>query len=442
MKRVAIVGAGFAGLHAAFGLDRFFRDSPDFEIVLIGEHNYFMFTPLLPQVASSYINPRHIVQPVRDIRGRRQFRFLRDTVRTVDVGSRTLHLHGGPLAYDYLILAPGSRTDYFGVPGAPEHTFDYKSLEDAVTLRERILDLCEHADHSQDSAERSRLLTFVVVGGGYTGVELMAEVRDFFYQYVLPRYRGIARSDVRLVLIEAAPEILRGVHPSLARHAEARLRAKGVEIRVAAPVTRCLPDGVEVAGKDFIPASTVVWTAGVRAHSMVEALPGPHDRIGRALVNEHLQVEGHPEVFVAGDSAAAASATDAPRIAPVAIDQGDLAARNVRRLERGEALESYTFVSQGTLIALGMNHAVVNVFGIRFRGYLAWLVWNAIHLIKLVGFKKQVQVAFDWALGTVFPRDASSVRRPRSCPLCEAGRTAGGPDVAAAAARGSSADVG
>ena len=432
MKRIAIVGAGFAGLQAAFGLERAFRGNGEYDVVLIGDVNYFMFTPLLPQVASSYINPRHIVQPVRDIRGRRKFRFLRDTVEGVDLAARRLLLTGGTLDYDYLVLAPGSRTDYFGIPGARENTRDYKTLEDGVTLRERILDLCEHADHAPDAAansaidgaERARLLTIVVVGGGYTGVELIAELRDFFYKYVLRRFRGIQRSDVRLVLLEAGPEILRSVHPSLARHAVRRLQAGGVEIRTGAKVTRCLPDGIEIGGDEFIPAWTVIWAAGVRAHPLVEALPGPHDRIGRAVVNEHLQMDGHPEVFVAGDSAAPANAPESPRIAPVAIRQGDLAARNIRHLERSESLESYVFVDQGSLVELGMNDAVVNVFGIRFRGYFAWLFWNAIHLLKLVGFKKQVQVAFDWVLATVFPRDAASVRRPRECPLCHAGQKA------------------
>ena len=420
MKRIAIVGAGFAGLQAAFGLERLLRGTDEYEVTLIGEVNYFMFTPLLPQVASSYINPRHIVQPVRDIRGGRRFRFLRETVESVDLDARRLQLAGGTFDYDYLILAPGSRTDFFGIPGAREYTLDYKTLEDGVTLRERILDLCEHADHATDPAERARILTFVVVGGGYTGVELMAEVRDFFYKYVLRRFRGIARSDVRLVLLEAGPAILRSVHPSLARHAVERLEREGVEIRTGAKVARCLPDGIELAGGEFIPAYTVVWAAGVRAHSLAEALPGPHDRIGRASVNEHLQLAAHPEVFVIGDSASPASVPDAPRIAPVAIAQGDLAARNIRQLEHGEALEPYAFADIGSLVALGMNYAVVNVFGIRLRGYFAWLLWNAIHLLKLVGFKKQVQVAVDWALATVFPRDAASVRRPRACPLCEA----------------------
>ena len=420
MKRIAVVGAGFAGLQAAFGLERLFHGRGDYEVTLIGEVNYFLFTPLLPEVASSYINPRHIVQPVRDIRGRRRFRFLRDTVNSIDLEARRLELSSGPFEYDYLVLAPGSRTDYFGIPGARENTLDYKTLEDGVTLRERILDLCEHADHSTDPAERAKLLTFVVVGGGYTGVELMAEVRDFFYKYVLRRFRGIGRGDVRLVVLEAGPAILRSVHPSLARHAVGRLEREGVEIRTGAAVTRCLPEGIEIAGGEFIPAYTVVWAAGVRAHPLVEALPGPHDRIGRASVNESLQLAGHPEVFVAGDSASPSNLPEAPRIAPVAIAQGGLAARNIWHLERREKLERFEFADMGSLVALGMNYAVVNVFGIRLRGYFAWLVWNAIHLLKLVGFKKQVQVAVDWALATVFPRDAASVRRPRACPLCEA----------------------
>ena len=423
MRRIAIVGTGFAGLHAAFPLEKYLRNSNKHEVVLIGDVNYFMFTPLLPQVASSYINPRHIIQPVRDVRGRRKFRFLRDTVESVDLDAKRLRLAGGMLDYDYLVLAPGSRTDYFGIPGARENSLDYKTLEDGVALRERILDLCEHADHATDPAERKHLLTIVVVGGGYTGVELIAEVGDFFRQYVAARFRGIQRSEVHLVLLEAGAEILRSVHPSLAAHAARRLQSGGVEIRTGAKVSRCLPDGIEIGGNEFIPAATVVWAAGVRAHPLVEALPGPHDRIGRALVNQHLQLEAHPEVLVAGDSASPSNAPDTPRIAPVAIREGELAARNIQHMEQGEALESFVYKDQGSLVALGMNDAVVNVFGIRFRGYFAWLLWNAIHLLKLVGFKKQVQVAVDWALGAFFPRDAASVRRPQSCPLCQpAGR--------------------
>lgn len=426
MKRILILGAGFAGLQTAIELDRALPSDSAYEILLVNDQNYFLFTPLMPQVVSSYINPRHFIQPIRDIRGRRRFRFRRDTVRSIDVAARRVLCAEGSLDYDYLVLALGSRTDYFGVPGAREHTWDFKSLEDAVVLRERLLDLCEHADHTADAAMRRRLLTFVVVGGGYTGVELITETQDFLFHYVVPRYRGIAPGDVRLVVLEATNEVLRGVHPDLARYSRRRLDAQGIEVRTSSSAVRCFPGGVEITGDTQILAETVIWAAGVRAHPLVESLPGPHDRRGRANVNEHLQLDGHPEIFVVGDSAAALHAEQAPQVAPVAIDHGSLAAHNIAHLERGAPLESFRYASKGMLVSLGMNYAVVNIGRIRFSGYFAWLFWNAVHLFKLVGFKKQLQVALDWVLGSIFPRDASILRRPVRCPICsgEASRSA------------------
>ncbi len=418
MQRIVILGAGFGGLQAAIELERELGGDPDVEILLVNEHNYFLFTPLLPQIASSYINPRHIVQPVRDIRGGRRFHFRRDSLQAIDIAARRVHLSGGALDYDTLVVAIGSQTAYFDIPGAREHTMDFKSLEDAVVLREHVIDLCEHADHTADTAERSGLLTFVVVGGGYTGVELITELQDFLFHYVAPRYRGIPRTEIQLVLLEAAPEILRGIDAGLAAHAYKRLRVEGIQVRTKARVTRCMEGGVEINASEVIRAGTVVWASGVRAHPLVESLPGPHDRIGRAVVNEHLQLEGHPEVFIAGDSAAAVTAANAPLVAPVALNHGRIAAQNIVRHARGEPLESYRYVPQGTLISLGMNYAVVSVGGLRFSGYFAWLFWNAVHLYKLVGLKKQVQVALDWFLAAIFPRDAAIVRRPRQCKLC------------------------
>lgn len=418
MKRIVVLGGGFGGLQAVLELEKLFRRRPDVEVVLVNEHNFFLFTPLLPQIASSYINPRHIVQALRDIRGRRRFRIWRDAARRIDLEARRIELNSGSLDYDALVIALGSCTDYFGVPGAAENTWDFKSLENAVVFREHVLDVLEHADHTEDAELRRKLLTFVVVGGGYTGVELISELHDFMHRYVAGRYRGISPSEIRLILLEGSPEILRGVHAKLARHSEKRLRKQGVEIRCSSHATRCFPDGVEIGGKEILPSLTVAWTAGVRAVELVEQLPGPHDRIGRAMVNEHLQLEGHPEVFVIGDSCAALTAKEAPRVAPVAIAQGRIAARNVLHRERNEPLESFHYVSQGVLVSLGMNHAVVSIGGIQFSGYFAWLFWNAVHLYKLVGFKKQIQVALDWMLGEIFPRDSTIVRRPVGCKLC------------------------
>jgi NADH dehydrogenase len=425
-KRIVILGAGFAGIQAAVELDRAVGKSGDVEILLISDQNYFLFTPLLPQIASSNIDPRHIAQAIRDLRGARRFRFLRATVRSVDLGRREVNidpgpskqLDGGSISYDYLIVATGSRTDYFGVPGARENTFDFKSLEDAIVLRERVLDICEHSDHTQDEELRRRLLTFVVVGGGYTGIELVTELHDLLFGYVAKRYRGIRAHEIRLIVVEAGADILRGVHPSLAEHSRKRLARKGIEVRTNSAAAHCMPGGIEIKGGQSISAEIVVWTAGVRAHPLVESLPGPHDRIGRTVVNDNLQLEAHPEVFIAGDSAAATSAMDAPRVGPVAIEHGRIAALNIVHQLRDEPLESYRFASKGMLVSLGMNYAVVSVGGIRFSGYFAWLFWNVVHLYKLVGFKKQVQVAVDWLLGAIFTRDAAIVRRPRNCPYC------------------------
>ncbi len=419
-QRTVILGAGFAGIQTALELEPVLGGNPQHEIVLVNDTNFFLFTPLLPEIASSYINPRHIVQPIRDIRGRRNFEFRRDDVRSIDVAARRVMLAGGPLEYTALVVALGSEAEYFGVPGAREFTFDYKTLEQAVVLRDHVIDCCEHAEHVADAATRARLVTFVVVGGGYTGVEIASELQDFLFGYVVSRYRRLPRSEIRLVVLEAAPEILRGVHPSLAGHAAKYMRKEGIELRTGARVTRCLAAGVEINGAETIHSETVIWASGVRAHRLVASLPGPHDRIGRCVVNEFLQLEGHPEVFIAGDSSAATTALDAPRVAPVAIQHGKIAAKNIAAIAAGGgAAASYKYEPMGMLVSLGMNYAVVDLGGLKFSGYFAWLFWNAVHLFKLVGFKKQIQVALDWMLASVFPRDASIVRRPRNCKFCD-----------------------
>ena len=430
MKRLVVLGSGFAGMQAVVELNRLFRHAADYEILLISDQNFVLFTPLLPQIASSQIDPRHIAQAIRDVRGRRRFRFLRSTVRSVDLPSRRIDTVAGPITYDSLVIALGSRTNFFNTPGAREHTYDFKTLEDSVVVREHILDLCEHADHVAELAERRRLLTIAVVGGGYTGVELLTDLQDFLFNYAARFYRGLSRDSFRLILIEATGYILAGIHPTLRDHAMRRLSREGIEILYDSRVTRCFEDGVEINAAEKIPAATVVWTAGVRAHELVESLPGPHDRAGRACVNEYLQLENFPEVFVAGDSAVASSEPGAPQVAPVAIVHGRVAGRNVAHRERNERLESYRYISRGMLVTLGTRDAVVSIAGFQVHGYFAWLFWNAVHFYKLVSLKKQFQVALDWSLATIFPRDAAIIRRPRACKLCES--SAAGPTSTAA----------
>src|SRR5258708_12032352 len=244
-------------------------------------------------------------------------------------------------------------------------------------------------------------------------------MRDFLFRYAAKKYRGINASEIHLIVLEALPDLLRGIGPKLAAHARKRLDGSGIEVRTSTRVTRVNECSVEINGNETLQADTIIWTAVVRGIELIESLPGPHDRIGRAIVNPQLQLNDHPEVFVIGDSAAATNAQEAPRVAPVAIEQGRVAALNVAHLWKSETLETYEYASKGMLVSLCMNYAVVNVAGIQVTGYFAWLFWNAVHLYKLVGLKKQLQVAGDWILGLIFPRDAAIVREPQGCDICD-----------------------
>jgi NADH dehydrogenase len=228
VTRIVVLGGGFGGMEVIRGLERRLGGRPDVELLLISDQNYLLFTPLLPQVASSLVEPRHIIQPIRDIRGHRRFRFRRDRVERIDLAARRVHLSEGSVEYDRLVIAIGGTTPTFGIPGVETYALNYKSLQDALLLRDHIIDLAEHADHEPDPEVRRRMLTVCVVGGGYTGVELIAELQDFFESYIVPRYRGIEPGDYRLLLLEAGQDILRGVHPTLAEKARQSLWREGI----------------------------------------------------------------------------------------------------------------------------------------------------------------------------------------------------------------------
>jgi NADH dehydrogenase len=416
MTRIVALGGGFGGVEAMRVLERRLGGRSDVELLLISDQNYLLFTPLLPQVASSAVEPRHIIQPIRDIRGSRHFRFRRDRVEAIDLAARRVQLAEGAIEYDRLVIALGASTPSFGVPGVEANAVSYKSLEDAVSLRDHVIDLAEHADHEPDPAIRRRMLTICVVGGGYTGVELIAELQDFFDSYLVPRYRGIDPGDYRLLLVEASPEILRGVHPDLAKRARQSLWREGIEIRTGTRVTRVLPGAVEVEGGETIAVGITVWAAGVAGQPVLAGLPVERDRLGRVVVDATLRLPGHPEVYGVGDAVAVRARPDASiPIIPAALAHGRLAGENIVADLEGREAATIEFAPRGMLVSLGERHAVVEVMGLRFYGYPAWLFWNAVHLYKLVGLRKQLQVALDWWLTRFFPRDSAIIRRPQRC---------------------------
>jgi NADH dehydrogenase len=417
--RIVVLGGGFAGMEAIRVLERLLEQRADVDILVISDRNYLLFTPLLPQVASSMVEPRHIVQPIRDIRGSRRFRFRRDTVTNIDFAGRRVLMAEGSECYDRLVIAMGSVVPSFGVPGVEEHALGYKWLEDGIVLRDHIVDAAEHADHEADPAERRRMLTVCVVGGGYTGVELIAELQDFFHSYIVPRYRGIAADDYRLLLVEAGQEILRGVHPTLAERARRKLRREGIEIRTGTRVTRVLPGAIEIAGGEQVPVGMTVWAAGVTGHPALAHVAAERDRLGRLVTQPTMQLKHYPDVYGAGDAVTIEDNAGASiPIIPAALAQARLAAENIVAELEGRPLATIQFAPQGMLVSLGERDAVVEVLGLRFSGYFAWLFWNALHLYKLVGFRKQLQVALDWGMAQFFPRDSTIMRRVARCPVC------------------------
>jgi NADH dehydrogenase len=419
VTRIVVLGGGFAGIETVRCLERALGSREGVEVLLVSEQNYLLFTPLLPQVASSLVEPRHIIQPIRDIRGRRPFRFRRDRVLAIDLAARRVTCAEGDLPYDRLVIALGGVTPTFGVPGVAEHALNYKTLPDALVVRDHLIDLAEHADHEPDPAVRRRLLTVCVVGGGYTGVELIAELEDFFASYLVPRYRGIDPGDYRLMILEAGDEILRGVHPTLAARARRKLWREGIEVRTGTRVTRVRDGAVDTADGASIPVGLTIWAAGVKGHPVLAPVPVTKDRLGRVVVDRFLQVPGYPGVYGAGDAITIDGLPSASiPIIPAALAHARLVAENLVADLDGRARRPIEFAPRGMLVSLGERDAVVEVMGFRFSGYLAWLFWNAIHLFKLVGLRKQIQVTVDWSLARIFPRDSAIMRPPTRCPVC------------------------
>lgn len=390
--RVVIVGAGFGGLWAAKALRRAAVD-----VELIDRHNYHTFFPLLYQVAAAELAPGDITHPVRKIiRKQDNVRFTMARVTGLDPDERKLATTAGVKDFDYLILAVGSTTSYFGVEGAAEHSFGLRTLEDAVSLRDHILQRFERAEQLP-AAERDAETTFVIVGGGPTGVEFAGALQELING---PLDRDHPRLDLRrakVMLIEATDRLLRVYPDRLSAYAMKRLEKMGVDVRLETAVERVSPHGVTLAGGGRIPAETTVWTAGVGGPDYLREWGFETSKSGRVEVRPDLTVSSAPHIFVVGDSSDPPSA-EAPMVAQNATQQGTLAAKNVIRSIAGEPLEDYTYRDLGNMAVIGRNAAVVDLFGrIAFKGYFAWLLWLALHLAKLIGFRNRVAALLSWS---------------------------------------------
>jgi NADH dehydrogenase FAD-containing subunit len=391
--RVVIIGAGFGGLSAAMGLAHVAAD-----VTVIDRRNHHLFQPLLYQVATAALSPADIAAPIRGILARQANTHVTlDTVTGIDTAGRTVLIGERRIAYDQLIIATGARESYFGHDDWVAVTSGLKSIEDATTMRRRILVAFERAEDCDAEPERRRLLTFVIIGGGPTGVELAGALAELARAALTRDFRHIDPSTARIVLIEGGPRLLPSFPPKLSETAARALARLGVEVRLDAMVTSCDRNGV-VAGNERIDGRTLIWAAGVAASPAALWLGIEPRRDGRVPVGADLTLPGHPEIFVIGDTAqVAGSGGPLPGVAPVAKQQGAYVARVIAaRLAGKPPPRPFRYRDFGNLATIGRHQAVVDFGWLRLPGRLAWLAWGMAHIYFLIGFRNRVAVAIDW----------------------------------------------
>ena len=403
---MVIVGAGFGGLEAAFGLA-----GVPVQITLVDRRNHHLFQPLLYQVATASLATSEIAWPIRYLlRDRPEVTTLFANANGIDAnGRRVLLDDGGAIPYDTLILATGARHAYFGHDEWEPFAPGLKTLEDATTLRRRILVAFERAERETDPARRAALLTFVIIGAGPTGVEMAGTIADLARDTLPSDFRNIDTSNARVVLIEAGPRVLAGFPDDLSAYAQRSLEDIGVEVMLDQPVTECTADGVVYGGK-ALQARTIIWAAGVRASRAAEWLGAPADRAYRVQVEPDLTVPGHPEIFAIGDTVTVAGpdGKPVPGIAPAAKQQGRYVAALIKARLEGRTLPPFRYKHAGSLAQIGKKKAVIDFGWIKLRGTLAWWIWGIAHIYFLIGLRNRLSVALSWLW--VHARDQRAAR--------------------------------
>jgi len=396
VPHIIIIGGGFAGLDAARALAR-----APVRVTLVDRQNHHVFQPLLYQVATAGLSPGDIASPIRWIlRKQANLRVLLATVERVDPAARRLHLDGGDtLDYHALIVATGVTHSYFGHDDWPAHAPGLKTLDDALEIRRRVLLAFERAEREPDRARQRALLTFAIVGGGPTGVELAGALAEIARQALRSEFDAVDPATARILLIEAGPSILPTFPESLRASARRSLARLGVQVMEGRPVTAIGNEGVRV-GEERIEAGTVLWAAGVQASPLGRCFGTEVDRAGRVAVNPDLSAPGHPEVFVAGDLALFTHQTGKPLpgVAQAAKQLGRHAARNAARRLRGEPTRPFRYLDPGNLATIGRNSAIADFGFLRLSGYLGWLFWLFLHIFFLIGFRNRLSVMLQWAV--------------------------------------------
>jgi NADH dehydrogenase len=408
-RRILILGGGFAGLYAAMQLEKTLARDPDVEVTLVNRENFFLFTPMLHEVAASDLDLTTIVNPVRKMLKR--VNFFAGEVESIDLSRKQVVVshgfdhHHHSLEYDHLVVGLGSITNFYNLPGLEQRALTMKSLGDAMTLRNHLIAHLEEAD-SECCAVKHPLLTFVVAGGGFAGVETVAGLNDFVRES-LASYPHLTERMLRVVLVHPGAVILPELGEKLGAYAQKKLGERGVEVRVNTSVKGVTELGVELSDGTMIETNTLVWTAGTSPNPLLQGLECKKER-GRLVVNEYMEVTDWPGVWALGDCAAVPDRTTGktcPPTAQHALRQGKVLARNITAAVRGGQKKPFVFSTLGQLASIGKRTGVANILGVNFSGFIAWWLWRTIYLSKLPRFEKKLRVGLDWSLDLLFSKD-------------------------------------
>ena len=424
--RILIVGAGYVGLYAALGLERRLQRH-EAELVLVNPESFMTYQPFLPEAASGQIEPRHVVVPLRTVLKRA--RLLTGTVRALDHDRRVATVapsegEAYELTYDVVVVGPGSISRVLPVPGLAERAVGFKTVTEAIFLRNQVLSRMDVAESTEDAPARRRALTFLFVGGGYAGVEALAELEDLARD-ACRYYRTVRREDMRWVLVEAAGGILPEIGAELGEYAIQRLRRRDIEVHLETRLESAAGGRMVLSSGESFDADTLVWTTGVRAHPAVARMGFPLDERGRVIANEFLRVRGVPDAWTAGDCAAVPDVTTggvSPATAQHALRQARRLARNLAATLRGREPQPFRYRQLGALVSLGRYKGVARVLGVRLRGFPAWFLHRTYHLSRIPTANRKVRVMLDWTVALFFRRDVAqlgSLQHPRE-PLREA----------------------
>jgi NADH dehydrogenase len=410
--RIVIVGGGFAGMMTVEQLERLFGDDPTVSLTLVSDSNSLLFTPMLAEVAGGSLEPMHICTPLRP--SLRRTHVVYGQVEHIDMEKKRLLLaaeapssHQSEVVFDHLVLAVGSVSNYLGVPGVEETAFDFKSVTDAIRIRGHVLDMLELADREPDPAQRRAMLTFVVAGAGFAGAELAGALNDFV-RGALFSYPNLAPDDVQVIVVHSRDYILPELSRSLAQYALERMTVRGVTFKLNTRLVEAQEGVVRLRPQEEIRAETLIWTAGVKPHPLVQTLAAAHDPRGAILVDQHLAISGLAGVWALGDCALVTDAKTGkpcPPTAQFAQREAETLAHNLHASIHHRPLQPFHFDALGLLCVVGYQTACAEIKGVRFSGFFAWILWRGIYLSKLPGVERKLRVLSDWIIELFFPRD-------------------------------------